>query len=276
MRETWTNVGMTLDELIYLRAYERLTPSSPTLIEIYNPSIYQTYPTAATGRQTGRSIQTHATVLITKDYDTLLARLRDRDITHYDMPDPGDGLRRCWFGVDSLEAAVDNAYDSSADGGLFLEVISWEGTSLATRPPMPLDVADGGITRVVARTYLVPDLDFSLGSLRTALDWPSADVTVGQQGATRWATLQPSMATSGALELVEAKGAGRHGEFFDRWGLGPHAIRLGVRGLAAKADDLGRRGTPFTFDETLDGDPILLVDPTALDGVVVEFVDVVR
>ena len=44
--------GMTLHELISLLVGERLTPSSPTLIEIYNPTIYETYPTAATGRAT--------------------------------------------------------------------------------------------------------------------------------------------------------------------------------------------------------------------------------
>jgi len=274
MRETWTNPGMTLDQLIYMRAYERLTPSSPTLIEIFNPTVYDIYPSAAMGRQTpGRPIQTHATVLITKQYDALLVRLRENGVVHFDMPDPGDGLRRCWFGVENLVPFVHHDYDPSSDGGLFLEVISWEGTTLATRGPMPVRVPEGGIVRVAARSYLVPDLDATLHSLRTALEWPAPDLRVNGNELMQWATLQPAMAASSALELVEpASAIGRHGAFFQQWGVGPHAIRLEVNGLAAKADDLRRRGTPFTADETPDGDPILLVDQ-GLDGAIVEFVD---
>ena len=82
------------------------------------------------------------------------------------------------------------------------------------------------------------------------------------------------MEASAALELVQPTTTdGRYGEYFARWGPGPHAMRLGVRGLEAKARDLDRRGTNFRETETLSGELALLVDETELDGVIVEFVE---
>jgi hypothetical protein len=37
-------------------------------------------------------------------------------------------------------------------------------------------------------------------------------------------------------------------------------IRIGVNDLEAKADDLGRRGTPFDRRPAVGGDPVLRVD----------------
>jgi hypothetical protein len=289
LRPTWTDHGRTLEELLYLRAYHPLSSAAPTNIEIINPDLYPklNMRPAAAGRQTpGRPIQTHATVLITKHYDEMIARMREHGVRHYDMPDPGDGLARCWFGVEdlSVDDPARNDYDPTSDGWTFLEVISWEGTTLAIRDPIPVRVGEGGVTRVVARTYLVPDIDATMASLRVALAWPGPDVMVKDSDGARYATLQPAMSQSCALELVDASHAnGRHGAFFSRWGLGPHALRLGVNGLAAKADDLRRRGTPFTESDTLGGEPVLVVgaevpasdalDDDVLGGAIVEFID---
>jgi hypothetical protein len=289
LRSTWTDHGRSLDELLYLRAYHPLSAAAPTNIEIINPELYPklNMRPAAAGRQApGRPMQTHATVLITKHYDDMIARMREHGVRHYDMPDPGDGLARCWFGVEDLSAddAARNDYDPASDGWTFLEVISWEGTTLAVRDPIPVRAGEGGVTRVVARTYLVPDIDATMASFRVALAWPGPDVTVRESDGSRYAVVQPALSQSCALELVEAtRGTGRHGAFFARWGLVPHAIRLGVNGLGAKADDLRRRGTPFTESDTLGGDPVLVVgaevpnsdalDDDVLGGAIVEFID---
>jgi hypothetical protein len=279
LRPTWTDHGRSLDELLYLRAYHPLSAAAPTNIEIINPDLYPKLGMrpAAAGRQTpGRPIQTHATVLITKQFPEMIARMRERGVRHYDMPDPGDGLARCWFGVEDLDVSdpARNDYDPSSDGWTFLEVISWQGTTLAARDSIPVRAGEGDITRVVARTYLVPDIDATLESFRTALAWPGPEVTVKQGNPTRFALLQPVMPQSCALELVESTGStGRHGAFFATWGLGPHAIRLGVNGLAARADALRRLGTPFTESDTVGGEPVLLVDGDVLGGPIVEFID---
>ena len=279
LRPTWTDRGQTLDELVYLRAYHPLSAAAPTNIEITGRRLYPKLgirPPAFDRQAPGRPVQTHATVLITKRYAEMIDRLRSNGIRHYDMPDPGDGLARCWFGVEDLDPGDPalNDYDPTSDGGIFLEAISWEGTTLAAREPIPVVVTEGATTRVVARTYLVPDIDATLVALRRALDWPGPSVDVASTGGLRHATLQPSLPSSAALELVEGRGApGRHGDFFTRWGVGPHAIRLGVHGLEAKAADLDRRGTPFTETSAPNGDQALLVDPDALGGVIVEFVE---
>ena len=89
-----------------------------------------------------------------------------------------------------------------------------------------------------------------------------------------YAYLQPDMPASAALELVEPISEhGRHGAFFARWGVGPHAIRIGVNGLGAKADDLNGRGTPFTEADTPAGDPVLVVEGETLAGAIIELVD---
>lgn len=279
MRPTWTDVGRTLDELVYLRAYHPISAAAPTNIEIICGDLYPklAMAPAAWGRQTeGRPVQTHATVLITKDYGGFLRRLQKEHVRHYDMPDPGDGLGRCWFGVESLAVndPANNDYDPSSDGGIFLEVISWEGTAIAARPPVRVRVPAGGFTRVVARTYLVPDIDWTMASLRRALAWPDPAVAVEETDELRYAVLRPSMPESAVLELVQPKGSrGRHGEFFAAWGAGPHAIRLGVAGLAARADNLSGRGTPFVEATTPNGETALLVEGDVLEGAIVEIVE---
>jgi hypothetical protein len=279
LRQTWTDVGRTLEELIYLRAYHPLSAAAPTNIEIVNGGLYPKMGIrpGAWGRQAeGRPIQTHATVLISKRYGEVMERIREAGLRVYEMPDPGDGLARCWFGVEHLSSddPVKNDYDPTSDGHLFLELISWEGTTLAARDPIPVNVHEGGTTRVVARTYLVPDIDSTLGALRRALDWPGPEVSVSEGSGLRHAYLQPSMPESAALELVQPTSEdNRHGAFFARWGVGPHAIRIGVNGLAAKAEDLRRRGTPFTDADTPAGEPVLVVDGEVLGGPIVELVE---
>jgi hypothetical protein len=270
LRPTWTD--SSLDRLIYLRAHHPLSQAAPTVIEIIKPSGVGL--PASRLQSEDRPVRTHATVLITKTYEEMIDRLRARCIRHYDIPDRRDGLARCFLGVRDLQSTAPEAYDPTADGGLFLEVISWQGTALATREARPVEVAEGDITRVVARSYLVPDIDATLSSLREALDWPPGEVRPQEDRLLRYATLEPAMPHSAALEIIQPKTAsGRHGEFFATWGGGPHAIRFGVRGLDAKADDLRRRGTAFTFDQSPPGPRALVVDQVALDGTIVEFID---
>jgi hypothetical protein len=269
-KPTWTD--SSVDDLLYLRASHPFSPLSPTLIELIRPD--PKLP-ACQMLAPQRPVRTHANVLVTKTFDELSARLAARGIRRYDMPVPGDNLSRLFPGIENFDVGTPgNAYDPASDGHLYLEIISWEGTIVAERTPIPLEVPAGGITRVVARSHLVPDLDESLARLVEILDWSEAEQPPSQRDGVRYAVLHPAMETSAALELVEAPNpSNRCGAFFARWGPGPYAMRLGVRGLDAKARDLGDRGTPFTVDETPAGDPVLLVDADSIDGLVVEFVE---
>jgi hypothetical protein len=269
-RPTWTD--SSIDALLYLRAYHPFSQASPTLIELIQPSAKLP---ACQAQHPDRPVKTHATVLVTSTFDAVTTNLAEKGIRNYSMPDPGDGLSRLFPGIEGFEVGSPaNTYDPATDGHLYLEIISWKGTSLAGREPIAIDVPPGGITRVVARTHLVPDIDESLSRLVEILDWSEAKRMPSEADGLRYARLQPRLAGSAALELVEASHpSGRHGDFYARWGPGPHAMRLGVRGLDAKADDLRRRATPFTAELSPSGEPILLVGADDLEGLVVEFTD---
>jgi hypothetical protein len=271
LRPTWTDSN--LDRLAYLRAYHPFSHTAPTLIEIIKSS--PGLP-AWTGQSEDRPVRTHATVFVTKTFSSVIANLDAKGLRHFNMPDPGDGLSRCFTGVEDLQAgSPGNEYDGAVDGNLFMEIISWEGTALATRDSIPQDLADGGITRVSARSYLVPDIDQTLGCLRSIFQWSEAEKAPSEgDHQARYVSLQPQMPASASLELIEPKSnSGRYGEFFSRWGMGPHAIRFGVRGLAAKAEDLADRGTRFTESSTPAGEKVLLVDESQLGGIIVEFAE---
>ena len=274
LRPSWGLVGRGLDYCLFLRASHPMSLSAPTLIEVIQRHPPRPWP--AVGEQTpGRPMMTHATVLCTKDYETMIERVKRAGIRHYDMPDPGDGMRRCWVGIERLEPADGieaTEYDPSADQWLFLEVISWEGTALDGRPDLPIQPSEGGVRRVMARSCLVPDIDATLSALRFAFNWPEPDVQVRDSEFARYAWLQPALPASAALELIEPKGSeGRHGAFFQQWGPGPHAIRLEVADLHDKMRDLDARGTPWWRDHAPDGRDIIVVDPEALEGIIIEF-----
>ncbi|MDB5982177.1 MAG: lactoylglutathione lyase, partial [Pseudomonas sp.] len=67
---------------------------------------------------------------------------------------------------------------------------------------------------------------------------------------------------------------GDAGLYLNSWGPGPYYIRIGVHGLAAKADDLRARGTKFQWiesSEAVGGKSLIRIDPKELDGQLFEF-----
>jgi hypothetical protein len=273
-KPSWTD--LTPEQLIYLRARSRLNLGAPTLIEILSsgahPDLYMTRP-ALHAQPQDRPVRTHATVFVSRNFESIVQKARDRGLRHFALPGGHGGLDRCWFGVKSLEPNSDGAvYEPAADGGLFVEVINWDGTAVSRRPAEPEVLADGEIVRVSARTFLVADIDVTMSALRECLGWPSLKLRVSDSQTDRHALLQPAIAGSAALELVQPVGsASRYWDFFARWGPGPHAIRIDVNQLGAKADDLRHRRTPYLEQQSLDGDAVLAVEPDSLDGIIVEF-----
>src|SRR5262249_15277486 len=125
-------------------------------------------------------------------------------------------------------------YDSAVDGGLFVEVVPFDVVNARAAPVAPL--VPGTMVRIVARTFLLADLDATLAALRCTLGWPDhIDIEMRPDG--RRVVLAPTLPESASLELVEPTG-GRLGDFYDRYGAGPHAVRIGVRGLEVKLEEL--------------------------------------
>jgi hypothetical protein len=259
----------------YKATFCRIHPSltvAPTLFEVIAPApsdgpapagvpSVDANLEACVALQGPRPVHTHATVFATRDFPALVSRLEANDVRHRidpvttELPFP-----RLFLGMTADDIT---AYDPAVDGGLFVEVVPFDVVTGHPSPVAPF--APGTMVRIVARTFLVADLDATLAALRHTLGWPGA-VGIEERPDGRRVVLVPTLAESASLELVEPTG-GRLGDFFDRYGPGPHAIRIGVQGLDAKLDELRARGVGY---EVVAEGPIVEVDPDPLGGIVVE------
>lgn len=186
---------------------------------------------------------------------------------------------RLWLGA-TPERPI---YDPSVDGGLCIEVMPMEplqmpADTFATPAPQPRNPAPGEMVRVTAREYLVRDLDDTLRRCSANLGWePGGGVESLQGSGCRRARMGFTLANSACFDIVEAtRWDGDAGLYLNNWGPGPYTIRIGVNGLAAKAEDLRVRGTRFTWideSESVGGGPLIRIDPAELDGQLVEFED---
>ncbi|MQY24332.1 hypothetical protein [Nocardia macrotermitis] len=214
--------------------------------------------------QGNRPWKTHANELSCSDIDAVHARLMQRGCTVYEMPRDSDAVpfARLWLGWSGDDLKT---YSSDTDGGLFLEIC--ETNALLTseqdfRNPAPVpDLAPGAMVRVLRRSWIVPDLRETLSLLDHNLDWqPAAEPALDADRGVLRAVFRFVHPYSAELELVQPVAAGEIRESLDTWGPGSWAIRIGVNDLAAKTDDLRRRGTEF---ETLGNGAVVRVDTGA-------------
>jgi len=154
--------------------------------------------------------------------------------------------------------------------GLFIEAIPL--TTLTVPPEtfylpadVPPDAGPGTMVRIVAREYLVDDLDATLATLAHDLRWRPAAV-VDEPGCRR-AVMTFRSPRSATLELVQPTAPGRVADAYEQLGAGPWTIRIAVVDVPAKAADLDARGTPFTLE-----DGRLRPDPATTLHVPIEFV----
>ena len=227
-----------------------------------------------------RPMITHSVVLATAldKQEALIERLARRRLRFrlaQRAPDlPWD---RLWLGC----APEDPRYEPSVDGGLCLEVMPIEPLQLppetfALSPPEPVDPQPGEMIRVTARGFIVRDLDDTLRRLSANLDWepPGPVEALDGEGYLR-ARMGFTLRHSATLDLIEPTRWNSHaGLYLHNWGPGLYYIRIAVVDLAAKAEDLRRRGVPFAWIEdsqALGGRPLLRVDPSGLEGQLFEF-----
>lgn len=227
-----------------------------------------------------RPMITHSIVLALQGakFDLMMERLMQRRLRFRmarrtpDMP-----FDRMWMGA----TPEDPRYRPDVDGGLCIEVMPIEPLQLpadtfSVPSPQPREAQPGEMVRVSARGFLVRDLDHTLRCLSTNLDWePAGPVEQLTKEGYRRATMGFTLANSATLDVIEAtRWNSEAGVYLNAWGPGPWYIRIAVNGLAAKADDLKRRGTRFEFIEECEavGDKSLIrIDPDELRGQLVEF-----
>jgi hypothetical protein len=154
--------------------------------------------------------------------------------------------------------------------GLFIEAIPSAELRLGDDgfhglADIPADATPETMVRVAARQYLVADVEETLQVLDRTMQWKPAHVA--DEPGYRRAIMAFSAPRSAQLELVEPTGPGRVQDAYDDLGPGAWTIRIAVVDVVAKAEDLARRGTPFTAEND-----ILRVDSAATQGLPFEFV----
>ncbi|HZQ84799.1 MAG TPA: hypothetical protein VFA83_08185 [Acidimicrobiales bacterium] len=258
---------------VFLRVHVKYAVA-PTFLELIAPGTADEpggIPIAAIRARHGRrSIKWHATELAMPEPE--LHDLADH-LGRLGVPlafFPPDRRDRFFVGGDPGSAE----YDAGADAGLLIEAgrsghLGLPEEAFTAPADVPADASPDTMVRIVAREYLVADLDAALAALARNLRW--APAAVSDEPGCRRAVLPFSTPRSARLELVQPVGAGPAAAAFDELGPGAWTVRVSVVDIAAKAADLDRRGTPYAR-----GDAWLRPDPATTLGVPFEFVAAVR
>jgi hypothetical protein len=270
-RQLWDGFGF---DAYWCRLDPDLT-AAPTRLEIISPAappdpaLAHPHMQAIFDAHGDRPAKAHSTPISVPDVDTLVERLARRGARfRLDPPIPELPLARLWIGVTADEPA---RYLPGSDAGLRLEFLPTSGLGLppgmaAGRVPGH-GKADGEFTRVLARLFVTDDVSVTCRTLAANFDWEPVSLTGGR------ASFGFDVRLSGHVEVIEPSAASPERSVLDRWGPGPYGIRLGVRGLDAKADDLRRRGTRFDRVERADVGCVLLIDPVQTAGTQFEIVE---
>jgi hypothetical protein len=226
-----------------------------------------------------RPMKTHATVLMTTRFEEVVEHLVRRGVPYRlapwsaEMPED-----RIWIGT----APDAPGYDPRYDGGLMIEILPLRTLSLPEgildeAPALPDDVQPGTLIRITSRAFLVRDLDATLAPLRENLLWEPTSVEPFDDLGFRRATMGFSGANSAVVELVQPSVANNEvGRYLATWGPGPYAIRIAVYGLDAKVADLEARGVGCSVVPATAASPERVrVDPSEVDGAIIEFEEVV-
>lgn len=257
---------------VFLRVHVKYAVA-PTFLELIAPGADDEPGGVPIGairaRQGQRAIKWHATELAMPE-----AELHDLagHLERLGVPVaffPPDRRDRFFVGGDPGSSG----YDARADGGLLVEAgrsghLGLPEDAFTAPADIPGDAAPETMVRIVAREYLVGDLDATLAVFARNLRWEPAAVT--DEPGCRRAVLPFSTPRSARLELVQPVGPGPVATAFEQLGPGAWTIRVSVVDIAAKAADLDRRATPYAR-----GKEWLRPDPAATFGVPFEFVPAV-
>jgi hypothetical protein len=226
-----------------------------------------------------RPVKTHSCVIATDSIEELIEKLRRRRLPFRLAPvDDRLAWERLWVGVTPEQPG----YRPVVDGGLCLEwhpiaPLRMPDETFAPEPPEPRGLAEGDMVRIVARSFLVRDLDETLRLLSANLDIePQGPVELFADEGVRRARVGFTVSHSATIDLIEpVRWNCEAGRYLATWGPGPYYIRIAVHGLDAKAADLAARETRFTTvpERASAGGGLIQVNPDDLDGTLIEFVN---
>lgn len=214
--------------------------------------------------QGDRPWKTHANEIATSNIHGVAERLKDNGCRFHTMPGT---FTRLWLG---WTAEDPGAYQPESDGGLFLEFVETaalgKGPDLWQPRPEP-DLPPGSMIRVLRRSWITEDMASTLTALAQNIGLrPTIGPVLDADLGVRRAVFRFNHPRSAELEILEPVSPGEIQESLDTWGPGSWAIRIAVNDVAAKADDLRRRSTPFEPRWTAHHGNMLRVD-TGMLGV---------
>ena len=281
----WSHGGPGSGFVVTFTRPHPLLRQSPTLVELIEAEsldpareLGDVVPNVAglAALQRDRPLKSHGLPIASSTVDELIDRVQRLGLRHWVQPSrEGFPFKRLWMGI----AADDlSGYDATVDGGLMIEVVDTATIGLpADAFTAPLAQVDdqfaGGMLRTAARCFLVADLAASLDAVARAFAWePEAGPESGDDGSRR-AILGFRLAESARVELLQPASTSEAGNFLSRHGPGIWSVRIAVRALDAKADDLRARGTPFRIEPTGIAQPeeVLIVEPFATPACRFEF-----
>jgi hypothetical protein len=260
----------------FCRANPKLA-ASPTLIELIEPasvdpsrSLTEVVPNVdgLARLQGDRPLKTHGAPVASSSVGDLIERARTRGVRHWVQPSNDVyPFERLWMGITADDLS---GYRAGEDGGLMLEVVPTATLGIPEETmSAPADAVDAvepaSMVRTDSRGFLVDDLDRSLDAIAGFFGWePERAPEIGDGGVRR-AVLGFRVPRSARIELLAPAPDSEEGRFLARWGPGIWHVRIAVRDLAAMADDLRSRATPFTEVRTGFAEPetVLRIDPSA-------------
>jgi len=269
-------------EVVFLRTQPRLG-GSPTRLEVMAATtVDPDLPAPQTlshmpglrRAQGGAPVRTHGTVFAVSDMDDAIERVRRGGYRHWlDAANDLMPHHRLWVGVSEEEKDV---WIPGDDGGLLIELVesvTIPGVMDAGELPAPPALPAGAMTRIAARRWLVPDLDASTARLHATFDCVIGPVAPTAAGS-RTAPIRCAHPRSAVVDLVQAAPGTTEAQLVAAHGPLPWTIVVAVNDLAAKADDLEERRTPFArvVDEVT-GAAALAPEPSATLGVPFAFVE---
>lgn len=252
---------------------QRSFAAAPTRLEIIQPAQAEghwncAHIQQAWWQQRKRAVRFHNVVLV-GDTEALAKSLERKRVPY--VVDRSVAFERLWVGI--CGERIDHYYPAF-DAGLRIEVLSSRDFPVAQ--PTPADLQDPQpLARVVARSFIVEDLEASVRTLESTLGWaPSRPIRFLESDGVHSAVYSFAHSRSADLELLQVDRAGSAADLFARRnGAGPYTLSLLASELPAWADRLRESGVEVEWlSDHEDHGQRLAIEPGAIGPVRIEMV----
>lgn len=288
LQRSWVQEDKDWQFRVYWLRSQSDRASAASLLEIIGPhpeSGWHSTLRHAFDAQGARPMKTHATVVSVSDMPSHLARLDAAGIPYRYSPSsefmPFD---RLWIGQSGDESQGEISYDPKFDNGMWIELLSSEPLPGLPHMEVPqiakakaavaaADAHADGFLRVVSRTFLVPHLEAAVETLERTLDWRPSSSYADPASGDRIAAYGGMTPGGAQLEMMQPGPGAEADAHMAQFGPGAYRITFGVGDVRARSARLEKKGVPFR-PLSGNGKERLRIDPAALNGLIVELINV--